>query len=122
MEFSDDGRRAFERVTRAIAQRGADNQPIGADPISASHRFAIALDDELVSTPYINFQENPDGIDPSTGAQISGGFTIQTAQDLAEILRIGALPIELELVSRSAVSATLGAQALDQGLAAGIGG
>jgi len=122
MEFTQEGARAFERVTREIAQRGADNQPIGTDAITASHRFAIALDDELVSTPYINFQENPDGIDPSNGAQISGGFTIQTAQDLAEILRIGALPIELELVSRSAVSATLGAQALDQGLAAGIGG
>ena len=80
------------------------------------------LDDELVSAPFINFQENPDGIDGSTGAQISGGFTITTAQDLAKILQIGALPIKLELISRSQVSASLGAQALDQGLVAGIAG
>jgi len=122
MEFSPSGARAFERVTRGIAERGADNQPIGSDAISASHRFAIALDNELVSTPYINFRENPDGIDPANGAQISGGFTIQTAQDLAEILRIGALPLRLELISRSQVSASLGRQALEQGLAAGIAG
>ena len=69
-----------------------------------------------------NFRENPDGIDGSTGAQISGGFTIQSAQDLAKILQIGALPIKLELISRSQVSASLGQQALDQGLIAGLAG
>ena len=67
------------------------------------------LDNELVSAPYINYRENPDGIDGSTGAQISGSFTIDSAQDLAKILEIGALPIRLELISRSQVSATLGA-------------
>ena len=107
---------------RRIAQRGSDNSLPGADPEAASQHFAIVLDDELVSAPFINFQENPDGIDGSTGAQISGGFTITSAQDLAKILQIGALPIKLELISRSQVSATLGAQALDQGLAAGIAG
>ncbi len=58
----------------------------------ASQHFAIVLDDELVSAPFINFQENPDGIDGSTGAQISGGFTITSAQDLAKILQIGGSP------------------------------
>ncbi len=80
------------------------------------------LDDELVSAPFINFRENPEGIDGRTGAQISGSFTIQSAQDLAQILEIGALPIRLELISRSQVSASLGAQALDQGLVAGAAG
>src|SRR5215212_4099387 len=84
--------------------------------------FAIRLDNELISTPYINFRENPDGIDGSQGAQISGGFTIQSAQDLARLLKTGALPVRLELISRSQVSATLGQQALDQGLVAGIAG
>ena len=77
------------------------------------------LDGEIVSRPIINFVENPDGIDGRTGAQISGSFTIQEAQDLAEFLRIGALPIDLKLISQSTVSATLGQQALDQGLKAG---
>jgi SecD/SecF fusion protein len=121
-QFSDKGRRAFQDITARVAARGQDNAPPGANPIAASQHFAIALDNALVSTPYINYQENPDGIDGANGAQISGGFTIQTAQDLAQILKIGALPLRLDLISRSQVSATLGAQALDQGLAAGIAG
>jgi SecD/SecF fusion protein len=66
--------------------------------------------------------ENPSGIDGRTGAQISGSFSIQEAQDLAESLRIGALPIDLNLISQSTVSATLGQEALDEGLKAGIVG
>ena len=125
MKFSDKGQKAFAETTRAIAQRGADNAAINGglqDPIGASHSFAIRLDNELISTPYINFRENPDGIDGEQGAEISGGFTITTAQDLARLLKIGALPLKLELISRSQVSATLGKQALDQGLIAGLAG
>jgi SecD/SecF fusion protein len=125
MEFTDEGRRAFQRTTQAIAERGLDNAALNGgltDPIAASHHFAIRLDDELISTPYINFRENPEGIDGSNGASISGGFTIQSAQDLARLLKVGALPVELDLISRSFVSATLGRQALDQGLLAGLAG
>src|SRR3954452_12890118 len=121
-DFTDKGRKSFQSITRRIAQRGADNTLPGVPADQASQHFAIVLDDELVSAPFINFQENPDGIDGSTGAQISGGFTIQSAQDLAKILQIGALPIKLELISRSQVSASLGAQALNQGLLAGLVG
>ena len=66
----DKGRKAFAETTREIAQRGADNAAINGglqDPISASHHFAIRLDNELITTPYINFRENPDGIDGSAG-------------------------------------------------------
>ena len=122
MEFTDRGKRNFQETTRAIAQRGADNALPNQSPLDASHHFAIVLDNELVSTPYINYAENPDGIDGETGAQISGGFTIQSAQDLSKFLKIGALPVELELISRTQVSATLGKQALEQGLVAGIAG
>src|SRR3954454_3593214 len=119
--FTGKGRKAFQEITRKVAQRGADNA-FGGDPQQTSQHFAIALDNALVSAPFINWRENPDGIDGSTGAQISGGFTLQSAQDLAKILKIGALPLKLTLVSRSQVSATLGKQALDQGLKAGIAG
>jgi SecD/SecF fusion protein len=119
--FTSKGRKAFHDITRTVAQRGQDNA-LGGNPVSTSQHFAIALDNELVSAPYINWRENSDGIDGSTGAQISGSFTIQSAQDLAKILKIGALPLKLSLVSRSQVSATLGKQALDQGLKAGIAG
>ncbi len=119
--FTKFGRQAFQAITRRVSQRGADNA-LGGDPISTSQHFAIALDNELVSSPYINWRENPDGIDGATGAQISGSFTIDSAQNLAKILKIGALPLKLSLVSRSQVSATLGKQALNQGLKAGLAG
>src|SRR4051812_4913693 len=119
--FTDKGRKAFQAITRRVAQRGADNA-FGQPAVQTSQHFAIALDNELVSAPYIDWQQNPDGIDGATGAQISGSFTIKSAQDLAKILKIGALPLKLSEVSRSQVSATLGAQALNQGLKAGIAG
>jgi SecD/SecF fusion protein len=122
-DFTDEGREAFHDVTRRIAQRG-QAQAIGVpDPAQAaalSGHFAVVLDNEVVSRPIINFVENPDGIDGRTGAQISGDFEVQEAQDLATFLQIGALPINLKLISESQVSATLGQQALDQGLRAGI--
>ena len=117
-KFTDRGREAFQEITRGIAQRGRDNAFGAPDP----QHFAIVLDDELVSAPSIDYVEYPDGIDGRPGAEISGSFTIDSAQDLAEILKIGALPVRLELVSRSQVSASLGQQALDRGLLAGLAG
>ena len=74
-----------------------------------SGHFAVVLDNEVKTRPIINFAENPDGIDGRNGAQISGGFnSIQEAQDLATFLQIGALPINLKLISQTQVSATLG--------------
>jgi SecD/SecF fusion protein len=122
--FTDDGRKAFQEVTRRIAQRGAARAigpAAGQEAEQLSGRFAVVLDNEVKTRPLINFAENPDGIDGRTGAQISGGFnSIQDAQDLATVLQIGALPINLKLISQSQVSATLGEQALDEGLRAGI--
>ncbi len=122
MDFTSKGKREFQQVTRDLANRGRDNALPSQRPVDASQHFAIVLDNELVSVPYINFAENPDGIDGQSGAQISGSFTTQSAQDLAKFLKIGALPIRLELISRSQVSASLGKQALDQGLKAGVVG
>lgn len=122
-DFTDDGRQAFQEVTRTIAQRGASRAigPSAEESEQLSGRFAVVLDNEVKTRPIIDFAENPDGIDGRTGAQISGGFTsIEDAQDLATILQIGALPVNLKLISQTQVSATLGEQALDQGLRAGI--
>ena len=88
---------------RPSSRRPLRGRPRQRDRLAADHRL----------------QENPDGIDGRTGAQISGLFSIQEAQDLAKFLKIGALPIELKLISQTTVSATLGQQALDQGLKAG---
>ncbi len=122
-DFTDTGRQEFQDVTRKIAQRAAANYlpNSGITPDQASGHFAVVLDNEVASRPIINFQENPDGIDGRNGAQISG-LQVQEAQDLAKLLKIGALPINLKLISQSEVSATLGEQALHQGLRAGIAG
>jgi len=123
MEFTDDGRKRFANVTKRIAQRGSEQiLPPGADPQAAFQRFAIALDNQIVSLATIDFTENPEGIDGRTGAQINGIGSLQETQDLAESLRIGALPINLKLISKTQVSATLGKQALNEGLIAGGAG
>src|SRR5688500_11524495 len=132
MEFTDKGREAFARVTKQIADRGRDCEtlagvdpkcpPQGSDPESFFQRFAITLDNQIVSLATIDYQENPDGIDGRNGASIQNIGTIGEAQDLAENLRIGALPIDLKLISQTQVSATLGQQALDQGLTAAAAG
>jgi SecD/SecF fusion protein len=120
-DFTDKGRKAFQEVTRKIAQDGQARAigPVDATQASQlSGNFAIVLDGGVVSRPIINFVENPDGIDGRTGAQISGGFDIAEAQNLAEFLQRGALPIDLTLTSQSQVSASLGQEALDQGVLA----
>ena len=126
-DFTDKGREAFQDVTLEIAERGAAkpeafNVLTAADAAGISDSFAVVLDGEIRSRPIINFFENPAGIDGRTGAQISGNFTITEAQDLAKTLRIGALPIKLQLISQSTVSATLGQQALDNAILAGLAG
>jgi SecD/SecF fusion protein len=124
MEFSDQGREAFARVTKRIAERGFNQSTLnpGAPRENFLQSFAITLDDQIVSLATIDFQENPEGIDGRTGAQIEGVGSFDDANDLAESLRIGALPIELKLISETQISASLGQQALDQGLAAGAAG
>jgi SecD/SecF fusion protein len=128
MEFTDKGRAAFAAVTKRIAERGRNCEtlagvdpkcpPPGTPPNQIFQRFAITLDNKIVSLATIDYQENPDGIDGRNGASIQNIGSIQDAQDLAENLRIGALPIDLKLISQTQVSATLGQQALHQGLTA----
>jgi len=121
-DFSSHGRSVFAQTTKAIAQRGQEAQLPGVSQNQARQHFAVVLDNQLITVPYIDFTANPDGIDASNGSQISGGFTITSAQNLANELQSGALPIRLSLISESQVSATLGKQALSQGLIAGAVG
>ena len=114
--FTGNGQNAFQNVTAAIAHRG---QLVSAFHQQLFQHFAVALDAKLITVPQINFQTYPDGITGGGGADITGGFTIQSAQDLATQLKLGALPINLKLISESQVSATLGKQSLHQGLIAG---
>ena len=117
--FNGKGQSAFQRVTGDIAHRGA-NVSLGGNTLN--QHFAVALDNQLVTVPQINYRQYPDGIIGGGGADITGGFTSQSASDLATQLRLGALPIKLRQISEEEVSATLGQQALHQGLIAGAVG
>jgi len=119
-EFTGSGGKVFERVTREIAERGRNAQLPGVTKAQALQHFAIVLDEQLITVPSIDYTAYPEGIDATNGSQISGGFTITTAQNLADELRSGALPIKLELISNSQISATLGKEALSEGLKAGL--
>jgi SecD/SecF fusion protein len=117
--FNGSGGQKFQNVTRTIAQRGQLVSGLGQ---TLNQHFAVALDRKLVTVPQIDYKQYPDGITGDQGADITGGFTVTTASDLANLLRLGALPIQLKLISESQVSATLGKQALHQGLIAGLAG
>jgi SecD/SecF fusion protein len=77
-------------------------------------RFAIVLDNQVITAPTIQ--------QPITGGsgQISGSFTAQTANDLAVLLRAGALPATLDVVEERSVGASLGADSIRAGVTAGI--
>lgn len=74
-----------------------------------NERFAIVLDGRVLSAPTIR--------EPIPGGrgQISGGFTLQGAKDLAVLLRSGALPAPLQVIEERTVGAGLGADAIEAG-------
>ncbi|MDY0007777.1 MAG: protein translocase subunit SecD, partial [Spongiibacteraceae bacterium] len=75
--------------------------------------FAIVLDDEVITAPVIRT-----AIGGGSG-QISGGFTAQSAADLALLLRAGALPAPLSVVEERTVGPDLGADAIRMGVQTG---
>lgn len=84
--------------------------------VMVNQRLAIVLDGVVYSAPVIQ-QSSFQG-----SAVITGDFSESEAKDLALVLRFGALPVELEQESVQTVSATLGGDALDAGIIAGIVG
>lgn len=76
--------------------------------------FAIVLDDEVISAPRINEQ-----ICGGSG-QISGDFSTQEANDLAIVLRSGALPAKLTIVEERTVGPSLGSDSVRAGFVASI--
>jgi preprotein translocase subunit SecD len=98
--FNTNGARKFARATTENV-----GQP-----------FAIVLDNEVISAPVIR--------EPITGGsgQISGSFTVQGANDLAILLRAGALPAPLTIIEERTVGPGLGQDSIEKGeLAAYVG-
>ena len=91
--FNSIGARRFADVTRQ----------------NVNHRFAIVLDGKAISAPVIR--------EPITGGrgQISGSFTAASANDLAVLLRAGALPAPLTVVEERSVGPELGADSIRAG-------
>ena len=91
--FDSVGTRRFADISRA----------------NVGHRFAIVLDDKVISAPVIR--------EPITGGrgQISGHFNAKSATDLSVLLRAGALPAPLTVVEERSVGPELGADAIRAG-------
>ena len=98
--FNQEGARAFAKFT-------AEN---------VNRPFAIVLDNKVLSAPVVR--------EPILGGsgQISGGFTVKDANDLAIQLRSGALPADLTVVEERSVGPSLGADSIESGRLAGIVG
>lgn len=92
-KFNTNGGRRFADITRTNVNR----------------RFAIVLDDKVISAPVIQ--------SPILGGsgQISGGFNAERANDLAVLLRAGALPAPLTVVEERTIGPELGADSIRAG-------
>jgi SecD/SecF fusion protein len=123
MQFTDKGGKKFHDVTRSLAQQGQIfKSRNNVDDEAAFQQFAIVLDNVIQSAPTIDFNENPDGIPPGNGAQITGIGSVSEAKDLALVLQTGALPVRFVIAERTDVSATLGKDSLKQAQTAAIAG
>ncbi len=100
ISFNNEGAKLFGNITR---------EHIG-------EQLAIFLDGNLLSQPVIQ-DEIPNG-----QAILSGNFTPDEARELARDLNFGALPVPIELLSTQAVGASLGQDALEKGVVAGLWG
>ena len=80
-----------------------------ATQVNVGKPFAIVLDNEVISAPVIR--------EPIIGGsgQISGNFTVQSANDLAILLRAGALPAPLTIIEERTVGPGLGADSIARG-------
>jgi SecD/SecF fusion protein len=100
MQMNADGARKWRKLT---------SESIG-------RRIAVVLDDYVYTAPVVN------GEIPNGQSEISGNFTIQEAQDLANILKSGSLPAPTQIVEESIIGPTLGKEAQRQGAFSMIAG
>ncbi|MDG4770472.1 protein translocase subunit SecD [Solwaraspora sp. WMMD792] len=115
LNFTGSGQRAWTELTREAfnnTDQECDASALGQD---GKCRVAVVLDNEVISSPEIQGVLTGD-------SQITGDFTLATANELAGNLRYGALPLTFEAQEAQSISATLGTEHLRAGLlAAGIG-
>lgn len=105
LKFDNVGREIFKQITSDITGK---QQPY--------NQFAIALDGNVLSAPSSNAAIT-DG-----NAEISGNFTLDEAQTLADQLKNGSLPLSFQVQSEDQISPTLGSNYLNIGLLTGLVG
>lgn len=105
LELNKEGAEAFSNATKELI-----GQSIG-----------IYLDDELVSNPTVNEQISG-GVAAITSQSATQQESYESAQRLAILIQSGALPMDIREVETRAISATLGMEAIDGALIAGIVG
>lgn len=106
LNFDKEGTVAFKEAT---ARLSAQTEP-------GKNILFIVLDDKVISSPAVNVTIG-DG-----QAIIEGGFTIESATELAALIRAGALPVELKELESKEIGPSLGIEALSRSLkAAAIG-
>ncbi|MDN6527860.1 MAG: protein translocase subunit SecD [Brevibacterium sp.] len=105
LEFDSVGREIFKQITSDITGK---QQPY--------NQFAITLDGNVLSAPSSNAAIT-DG-----NAQITGNFTLDEAQTLADQLKNGSLPLSFQVQSENQISPTLGTNYLNIGLLTGLVG
>lgn len=121
LNFTGAGGDKFHRVTRELRREG-EQEPVLGNKENAAHRFAIVLDGKVVSLASIS------PTDPQLRDGIAGGraqitnLSIKEARNVAKQIDLGALPVDLKLISQTQVSASLGKQALNEGLTAAMVG
>ena len=110
---STDGRTNEPVVTFRFDTAGAKRFGLATSK-NVGKLFAIVLDGKVISAPVIR--------EPILGGsgQISGSFTFQSAQDLALLLRAGALPAPLTILEERSVGPGLGADSIAAGKIASI--
>lgn len=77
---------------------------------NVNYPIAIVLDDVVYSAPNVN------GVIEGGSSQITGGFTVQEAQDLANVLKSGKMDFKIDVVSSMTVGPSLGQQSIDAGI------
>ncbi|MGC5584853.1 protein translocase subunit SecD [Ornithinimicrobium sp. W1665] len=107
LTFDDEGGDAFADVTTRL---------MGYPQDSAQNRFAMVLDGEVISAPTVN------SVISAGIATITGDFTVEEAETLANQLRFGALPVSFDVQTSEQISPTLGGEQLRWGLIAGAVG
>jgi preprotein translocase subunit SecD len=103
--FNSKGASQFTKVTGDLAKATQPN-----------NQFAIDLDGTVVSAPSVSYALT------GGSAQISGSFTQNSAEDLANTLKYGSLPLSFQTLDQTTVSASLGGEQLRGGMIAGAVG